>query len=164
MAVVLGCYKLGSEEVGAVEGEDAPAARQRVEQIGEVGFDGGAFVQEGEGQTPGRKVVGQALGVLGRLRLDAGEGGSFGLRFDGADGFAVDVEEVVSEAVAGLALELADGDAQDPASGDAPIGTTCTSKGVFAAWPVMAFASADSKAFFAAVLGNTRGAKDTYAS
>jgi len=95
MAVVLGCYKLGSEEVGAVEGEDAPAARQRVEQIGEVGFDGGAFVQEGEGQTPGRKVVGQALGVLGRLRLDAGEGGSFGLRFDGADGFAVDVEEVV---------------------------------------------------------------------
>jgi hypothetical protein len=46
----------------------------------------------------------------GRLRFDPGER-AFGFCFDGADGLAIDVEQIVREAEARLHLELARGDA-----------------------------------------------------
>ncbi len=49
--------------------------------------------------------------LAGGLDLDAGERGALFLGFDDADGFAVDEQEVIGFAVAGLERELAEGDA-----------------------------------------------------
>src|SRR5690242_15328203 len=70
-----------------------------------------------------------------------------------------------SDAAAKAAVSaLIDGGAHDAALGLPPIGTTCTSNGVFAAWSVMVFARADSKADLAAALAKSLGAKSMYAS
>ena len=50
---------------------------------------------------------GQAARVGAGLHLDAGERGALLLCFDDAGGLAVDVEQVVRGAVAGVQLELA---------------------------------------------------------
>jgi hypothetical protein len=72
---------------------------------------------ERQGPVVGRQGVGQAGAGLGRLRLDPGEGFAGLLRLDDPGGLAVDVEQVVGDAVAPLQRELAKGHA--PAGVDA---------------------------------------------
>ncbi|MDZ7652834.1 MAG: hypothetical protein U5L03_09920 [Burkholderiaceae bacterium] len=95
------------QRLGRVEGKDVAGARLGVEAVGEVGFGAGGFVDEGQRPAPGRQAGGQALGVAGGLDFHAGERGALLLGFDHAGGLAVDVEQVVGGAVAGVELELA---------------------------------------------------------
>jgi hypothetical protein len=74
----------------------------------------GALVVERQGPVVGRQGVGQAGAGLGRLRLDAGERLAGLLGLDDAGGLAVDVEQVVGDAVPPLQRALAPG---DPAAG-----------------------------------------------
>ncbi len=102
------CAEPGGEGFGAVEGEDVAGARLGVQRVGEVGFGAGAFVDERQRAAPRRQAGGLALCVLAGLHLHAGERGALLLGLDHAGGLAVDVEQVVRFAVAGVQLELAD--------------------------------------------------------
>ena len=88
----------GGERVGSVEAEDAAAARLGVEPVGEEDLDPRALVAEGQGFAPRRGQLGQAAAILLGLRLDPGQRRPRGLGLDGADGLAIDEEEVVGEA------------------------------------------------------------------
>ncbi len=84
-----------------MESEDAPRARLGIKAVGEAGLDAGRLVGERKRIMPARQAVGKPLGVLVGLDLDAGEGGAGLLGLDHPGSLAVNVEEVVGEAVTG---------------------------------------------------------------
>jgi hypothetical protein len=94
--------------LGPVEGKHGTGAGLRVQALGEVGFDAGGFVAEGQGPHPGGQRGRQALGVAGGLHLHAGEGGALFFGLDHAGGFGVDVKQIVGKAVAGVQGKFAD--------------------------------------------------------
>ncbi len=97
------------ERLGAVKGEDGATARLGIELAGEARLDAGGLIGEGQGIAGGAHAFGQSATVFGALLFDAGEGGADLLGLDGADGLAIDEEQVVGGA--GGERELADGDA-----------------------------------------------------
>ncbi len=102
----------GGEHLRSVKPEHLPAARLRVERVREARLDTGRLV--GERQRPFQRAlhpVGQAVEVLRRLPLDAGQRRPCGLRLDHADRLAIDEQEVVDPSVRRLEDDLADGDA-----------------------------------------------------
>ena len=104
------------QRFGPVERKDLATAGVRVQQAGESGFDAGALIQERQWTTRDGNVVWNALAVLLRLNLDAGERLAFSLGLDHAGGCAVHEEKVV-----GLAVPLLHGkfaDSNTPASRD----------------------------------------------
>ena len=99
-----------------MEAEDQAAARIGFQRIGELGFDTGGFVGEGQwlrraGRALAvyRQAIGQAECVLGRLQFDALERVAFALGLDHAGHLAIDIEQVIGEA--GFQRELAHRDA-----------------------------------------------------
>ena len=94
---------------GAVEGEDAPAARFGVEAAGEAGLGTGRFEAERQRRGPVGQAEGNAGDVFRRLLLDAGQGMAFRLGLDGAEGLAVYEEGVIG--FAGLEGKLGHRDA-----------------------------------------------------
>src|SRR6266487_790488 len=92
-----------------MKGKNVAAFRRRVELVRELRFDAGGFVGERQLFAPFRVNVEQTLAVLARLFLDAGQRVTFGLRLDGANGFAVDEEQIV-HFIAAFQKRFADGD------------------------------------------------------
>jgi len=90
-----------------VEGEDVAGAWLGVEAVAEVRFGAGRFVDEGQRPAPRRQAARQAQRVTRRLDLDPGERRALLLGFDNTGGLAVDVEQVVGEAVPGFEREFA---------------------------------------------------------
>jgi hypothetical protein len=108
------CGQIGQplgQQLGPEEGKNAAGAGLRVEPIGEMGFYAGGLKQKGQWARPGGQAVGQALGVAGRLHFHAREGGALLLGLDDAAGLAVDVQQIVGKAKAGVEGKLADGHA-----------------------------------------------------
>ena len=89
-----------------MEGKHGAGARLRVQPLGDVGFNAGGFVAEGQGSAPGGQRGGQALGVAGGLHFHAGERSALFLGLDHASGFAVDIQQVVGKAVTGVEGEF----------------------------------------------------------
>lgn len=81
--------------VRAVEGEDLPASRRRVEPVGELLYRACRFIGEHGPAAVGGSAPGKALQVLLGLKLDALQTVAFGLCLDDAGHLAVHVEEVV---------------------------------------------------------------------
>ncbi len=98
------------QRLGPVEVEDRPAAGLGIEAVGEAGLDARALIEEGKRVPGAGEMVGHALRVLPRLDLDPRQGGAHLLGLDDARRLAVDVEEVVGEAMSWLQRELADRD------------------------------------------------------
>jgi hypothetical protein len=95
-----------------VEGEDVSARRLGVERVREARLGAGGLVGEGKGPLESRRnLVGEPVDVLGGLPSDSCERLALLLRFQDADGPAVDEEEVVGSAVRLGKYELAHGDA-----------------------------------------------------
>ena len=91
-----------SERLRSVKREHRSRSRLRIETIGETRFGAGRLYQEGQRTRPRRQAIGQAPRVLGGLHLDASERDARLLGLDDAGSLAVDVEQVVGEAVARL--------------------------------------------------------------
>ena len=78
-----------------MKGEDVAALRIGIEAVGELRFNTGAFVRKRQRFTELRVNIEQAFAVFAGLFFDARQRETFGLRFDCADGFAVNKQEVV---------------------------------------------------------------------
>jgi hypothetical protein len=98
------------QQLGLVEGEHWARAWNRVEAVGEAGFDAGGLVGERQRVAPARQTGGQALGVFVGLGFDAGEGDAFLLGLDHPGRLAVHIQQVIGEAVTGQ-RKFTDGDA-----------------------------------------------------
>ena len=107
---------------GLVKGKHGAGTRLGVQPLGEMGLDAGGFVAEGQRPHPGRQAGGQALRVAGRLQLHPGQGGALLFGLDHACGLAVDVQQVVGHAKAGVERKLADGHAFDRAAAGIDVG------------------------------------------
>ena len=101
----------GGQRLGPVEVEDAAAARLGVEPVGEAGLHAGALVQERQRAAVGREGVREARRCTWRPAISTPVRvvPAFFASID-PGGLAVDVEQVVGEAVARLEGELADRD------------------------------------------------------
>ena len=99
------------EHVRSVKVKHVSAAGIGVEQAGEPGLDARGLIQEGQGPDRSRQRGWQALAVLGRLDLDGAQRGPGLLGFHGANGLAIDVQQIVGLAVAGDQREFPNGDA-----------------------------------------------------
>ena len=97
-----------------MELEDAAGARFGVEAAAETGFLAGDLVEKRERAEVRGEGVGEAVAVLGRLELDAGERRAGFLGLDYACGPAVDKEYVIGKSMPGGERELSD---RDPARG-----------------------------------------------
>ena len=67
----------------------------RIELVGELRFDSGRLVSERQWLAPFAVNFEKILAVFPRLFLDTNECMTFGLRFDSANGFSIDEEEVI---------------------------------------------------------------------
>jgi hypothetical protein len=95
-----------------MKAEELPAARDRIEAVGEVRLDAGALVEEGQ-RTDRRLELGRyPVGVLLGLGLEAGERHALLLGLDRADQLLAQVERVVLASKPGREGELAHRDAQ----------------------------------------------------
>jgi hypothetical protein len=103
---------------GTVEGEDIAAAGVLFQTVRELRDGAGGFIGERQRQLVSRKVVRETVGVLARLRLDAGQREIFRFGLDNADGLALDVEHVVGDA--GLQRKFTHG--HSAAGGDVHVG------------------------------------------
>ena len=83
--------------LGAVEGEDLPAARMGVETIRELGDLSGGFVGERQRTVPCRDLLVEPLRVALRLDDHPLEGVSDRLRLDDPDRAPLGIEQVVGE-------------------------------------------------------------------
>src|SRR5437762_1994532 len=83
------------QRLGFVKREDVAALRIGIEAIRELCFDSGGFVRERQWLPPFRVNVEQTLAVLAGLFFDASKCETFRLRFDSADSFAIDEQQVV---------------------------------------------------------------------
>jgi hypothetical protein len=97
-----------SHGLGAVEGEDCPRSRIRVEAVREARLDAGRLIRERQPVEPALHLSRDAGGVLARLDLDLGEGHALRLRLDRPDSLPVHEHEVVGSAVALRHRELSD--------------------------------------------------------
>ncbi len=91
--------------------EDPAASRIRVEEIREFRDRSGGEVKKRQRLDGRIEPGGQARRILLGLYLDAAQRVAFGLRFEDTDGFAVDEQQVVGEAMPRGELELAHRDA-----------------------------------------------------
>ena len=73
---------LPEQLLGPMEGEDLPAARVRVEAVGELSNLASGLVREGEGAIPRGDLLVEPFGVAFRLDDDPSEGVPHGLRLD----------------------------------------------------------------------------------
>ena len=96
--------------LGPVKREDLPAAGERVEVAGELGYGTGGLEGERQRQVIVRQAIRQPGCVLGRLDFDARQGMTFRLGLNNADCLGVGVEHVVG--VAGLERELPNSNAR----------------------------------------------------
>jgi hypothetical protein len=94
-----------------MKGEDRAAPGIGIELVEKGGLDAGTLVEEGERIVGAGESRRQPFGVAPGLGRDAGQGGADFLGLDDAGGFAVQVEQVIGEAVALFQGELADGHA-----------------------------------------------------
>ena len=69
--------------------------RIRIQLVGKLGFDASRFVSERQWLSPFPVNIKKILSVFSRLLFDTSKCEAFGLRFDGADCFAIDEEEVI---------------------------------------------------------------------
>ena len=99
------------QRLRTVEGEDLTAARIRVQTVGEPGFDASALVEERERAAPGRQVVRESIAVLLGLPFHTSECEARRLGFNRAGGLLIDVQDVISPAMAGFQPELSYGNA-----------------------------------------------------
>ena len=83
------------QRLGFVKREDVAGLRIRIEAIRELRFDAGGFIGEWQRFAPFRVNVEQTLAVLAGLFFDTREGEALRLRFNCADGFAVNEEKIV---------------------------------------------------------------------
>ncbi len=75
--------------------EDVPVLRIWIEAVGELRFDAGAFVRKRQRFTELRVNIEQTFAVFAGLFLDARQREAFRLRFDCADGFAIDEKKII---------------------------------------------------------------------
>ena len=105
-----------------VKGKHGAGTGRGVQPLGEMGLDAGGFVAEGQRPHPGRQAGGQALGVAGRLELHPGQRGALLFGFDHAGSSAIDIQQVVGHAKAGVERKLADGHPFDRAAAGMDVG------------------------------------------
>lgn len=92
-----------------MKSENRAAAGVRFEQIGETRFDARALVAKGERAARRRNVIGETLAVFIGLDFDGSKRDSGFFGFDYANRRAIDVEQVIGEAVTLLEGVFADG-------------------------------------------------------
>ena len=85
-----------------MEGKHRAASRIRVQKIGELSLDAGAFVQERQRPARSGQEVREASAVLLRLHLNSRECIALRLRLHDTDRLFVHKQEVVSLAMTGL--------------------------------------------------------------
>src|SRR6266478_2461280 len=75
--------------------EDVATFRRWIELVRELGLDAGRFVRERQWLAPFAVNIEKILSVFPGLLFDTSKREPFGLRFDSADCFAIDDEEVI---------------------------------------------------------------------
>ena len=92
---------------GCVEREHAAGAWLRIEAVGESRFRASGLIRERQRVAPARQAGGQPLGVFLSLVFHAAQRDALLLGLDDAGRLAIDIQQVIREAVAGQ-RELAD--------------------------------------------------------